>query len=125
MLLFDNIHMPSKAPLKRGKILITTSWDDGHPLDLKLSSLLKDYGISGTMYVPIRNHESIVMTNEQLKNVAKDFEIGGHTFNHTTLTEVDEDRVIYELVESKNVLESIVGMKLSRLAIQETDTIAL
>jgi peptidoglycan-N-acetylglucosamine deacetylase len=104
-----NIYLPGKDPLKRSKIFITTSWDDGHPLDLKLSSLLKDYGISGTMYVPIRNQESTVMTNEQLKNVAKDFEIGGHTFNHTTLTEVNEDRVIYELVESKNVLESIIG----------------
>jgi peptidoglycan/xylan/chitin deacetylase (PgdA/CDA1 family) len=90
-------------------VLITTSWDDGHPLDLKLCSLLKDYGISATMYIPIRNPENKVVSSEEIKAIAKDFEIGGHTYNHTWLTQVNEDRMIYELTESKNVLESIIG----------------
>jgi peptidoglycan-N-acetylglucosamine deacetylase len=95
--------------LKLGKVLITTSWDDGHPLDLKLCSLLKDYGISATMYIPITNPENKVISFDTIRTIAKDFEIGAHTYNHTWLTQVDENGMIYELTESKNVLESIVG----------------
>jgi len=31
---------------------ITTSWDDGHPMDLRVAALLAKYGIAGTFYVP-------------------------------------------------------------------------
>jgi peptidoglycan/xylan/chitin deacetylase (PgdA/CDA1 family) len=94
--------------LKLGKVFITTSWDDGHPLDLKLCSLLKNYGISATMYIPIANPENKVISSDTIKAIAKDFEIGGHTYNHTSLTQVDENSMIYELTESKNVLENII-----------------
>ena len=94
--------------MKLGKVLITTGWDYGHLLDLKLCSLLKDYGMSATMYVPIANPEYKVISSDTIRAIAKDFEIGGHTHNHTWLTQVDENRMIYELTESKNVLESIV-----------------
>ncbi len=89
-------------------MLITTSWDDGHPLDLKLCSLLRDYRMSATMYIPIANPENKVISSDIIKAIAKDFEIGGHTYNHTWLTQIDENRMTYELIESKNVLESIV-----------------
>ncbi len=94
--------------MKLGKVFITTSWDDGHPLDLKLCSLLKNYGISATMYIPIANPENKVISSDTIKAIAKDFEIGGHTYNHTSLTQVDENSMIYELSESKNVLENII-----------------
>ena len=32
---------------------ITTSWDDGHPLDLRVAELLAKYGLQGTFYVPM------------------------------------------------------------------------
>lgn len=32
---------------------ITTSWDDGHPLDLRVAELLSEYHLQGTFYVPI------------------------------------------------------------------------
>jgi peptidoglycan/xylan/chitin deacetylase (PgdA/CDA1 family) len=70
--------------------------------------LLKDYDISATMYIPITNPENKVMSSDTIRTIAKDFEIGGHTYSHTWLTQVDEDRMMYELTESKNVLESIV-----------------
>ena len=89
-------------------MLITTSWDDGHPLDVKLCSLLKDYGVNATMYIPIANPENKVIPSDTIRTIAKDFEIGGHTYNHAWLTQVDENTMIYELTESKNVLESIV-----------------
>ena len=94
--------------MKLRKAFITTSWDDGHPLDLKLCSLLKDYGINATIYTPIANPQNKVISSDTIRTIAKDFEIGSHTYNHTLLTRVDENTIIYELTESKNVLESIV-----------------
>lgn len=94
--------------MKLGKALITTSWDDGHPLDVKLCSLLKDYGINATMYIPIANPENKVISTDTIRALSKDFEIGGHTFNHAWLTQVDKNSLIYEVTESKNVLESII-----------------
>ena len=60
------------------------------------------------MYIPIANPENKVISSDLIRTIAKDFEIGGHTYNHTWLTQLDENTMSYELRESKNVLESIV-----------------
>jgi peptidoglycan/xylan/chitin deacetylase (PgdA/CDA1 family) len=39
------------------KAVVTTSWDDGHPLDLKLAELLKKYDVPATLYMPMDNPE--------------------------------------------------------------------
>ena len=39
------------------KIVVTTSWDDGHILDLKLSNLLTKYNIKGTFYLSPKDRE--------------------------------------------------------------------
>jgi peptidoglycan/xylan/chitin deacetylase (PgdA/CDA1 family) len=70
--------------------------------------LLKDYGINATMYIPLANPENKVISSNTIRTIAKDFEIGSHTYKHTRLTRLDENTMIYELIESKNVLESIV-----------------
>ena len=36
---------------------LTTSWDDGHPLDLRLADRLAARGFTGTFYVPRHNRE--------------------------------------------------------------------
>jgi peptidoglycan-N-acetylglucosamine deacetylase len=65
--------------------LITTSWDDGHILDFKLAELLDKYNLQGTFYIPKRNAENIVMSENQIVQLSKQFEIGGHTLNHVRL----------------------------------------
>ena len=64
--------------------------------------------MNGTIYIPIANPENKVISNDTIRTIAKDFEIGAHTYNHTRLTRVEENTMSYELTESKNVLESIV-----------------
>ena len=39
------------------KTIVTTSWDDGHKLDLKLAALLKKYNIKGTFYISPHDNE--------------------------------------------------------------------
>src|SRR4051794_21779274 len=33
-------------------VFITTSWDDGHPLDIRIAELLAKYDLPGTFYIP-------------------------------------------------------------------------
>ena len=44
---------------------ITTSWDDGHPLDFRIAELLSEYRLRGTFYVPMES-ENGTMTPERL-----------------------------------------------------------
>ena len=37
--------------------IVTTSWDDGHKLDLKLAKLLKKYGVPATFYIAPNNRQ--------------------------------------------------------------------
>jgi peptidoglycan-N-acetylglucosamine deacetylase len=34
---------------------LTTSWDDGHPFDLRVADLPKKYRLRGTFYVPMKS----------------------------------------------------------------------
>ncbi len=93
------------------KIIVTTSWDDGHPLDLKLADLLDKYGVKGTFYVPIRNSEQEVMTPQQMKLLATKHELGGHTVNHIYLNTLGDESAKHEIMDCKPMLEDIIGKK--------------
>ena len=36
-------------------MIVTTSWGDGNPLDIRLAEILASHGLRGTFYVPLRN----------------------------------------------------------------------
>tara|TARA_B110000467_G_scaffold107947_1_gene98289 strand:+ start:2474 stop:3208 length:735 start_codon:yes stop_codon:yes gene_type:complete len=98
--------------MNKNKIIVTTSWDDGHPLDNKLCKILKSYDLPGTIYTPIKNLENEVIVTRDLIQIAKDFEIGGHTFNHKILTDISNEEIDYELLESKKKLENNIGKEI-------------
>lgn len=89
--------------------IITTSWDDGHPLDLKLAELLKKYDIPATFYIPVDNIERECMNPQQIREIARSFDIGGHTYHHLVLTRVSLKEAEREIVEGKQRLEDIIG----------------
>lgn len=97
---------------QKNKAFVTTSWDDGHKLDLKVAELLKKYQMQGTFYIAPHNHElkeeDRLDTNE-IKTLGKTFEIGAHTMTHRSLTELDDAEAQREIVESKVFLESILS----------------
>jgi peptidoglycan-N-acetylglucosamine deacetylase len=99
------------AVAKRG-MLITTSWDDGHPLDFRISELLAKHGLPGTFYVPLRNMRPTI-SPAQIRELSQSFEIGAHTVSHVRLTEVDARRAKAEIVDCKRQLEDIVGRRCS------------
>lgn len=51
--------------------------------------------------------EPLMLTWDQVLAMSENgFEIGSHTVNHTILTQVDDDRINYELLESKKTIEN-------------------
>jgi peptidoglycan/xylan/chitin deacetylase (PgdA/CDA1 family) len=101
-------------------IIVTTSWDDGHPLDVRLAQLLSSYGISGTFYVPLNYGSFPIIPAEQIHTLkAIGMEIGSHTLTHPVLTKLSRDQVLHELVASKRILENISGEPVVSLAYPE------
>lgn len=91
-------------------LAFTTSWDDGHPLDLRLADLLAVHGIRGTFYVPRRNIEGReVMSTAQLRQLATGFEIGGHTLDHVRLDRIHVDSARAQIADGKARTEDELG----------------
>lgn len=93
----------------KSQTFITTSWDDGHPLDLRVAELLTKHGLLGTFYIPM-TAENGTMTAAQLRELSLVFEIGAHTLHHTVLTGATEQQAWQEIVGSKSWLESNTGL---------------
>jgi peptidoglycan/xylan/chitin deacetylase (PgdA/CDA1 family) len=91
-------------------VIVTTSWDDGHPLDGRLAEMLARVGLPATFYVPIENAERPVLPAAEIRQLrAAGFEIGGHTYHHTRLLNVSPEAARREVVEGKAALEDILG----------------
>lgn len=97
--------------------LITTSWDDGHPSDLRVGALLEKHGLSGTFYVPTRNIEGrSVMVAEQVRRLGQRFEIGGHTWDHVNLVGYAPRQAAEQITSNKAWLEDVTGREVSGFA---------
>lgn len=97
------------------QVIVTTSWDDGHKLDLKLAKLLKKYGIKGTFYIAPSNREwdeKDLLSNSEIKHLSQDFEIGAHTLTHPAMTKINYDEAEQEVLESKEYLEKLTGKRI-------------
>ncbi len=91
---------------------ITTSWDDGHPADLRLAELLSRYGVPATFYIPRSNplDDLPVMSEAEIQSLAaRGFEIGAHTLEHRVLTDTPDEQVRAELSGSKQWVEGLTG----------------
>lgn len=98
------------APAPRPPALVTTSWDDGHPLDLRLATLLHTHGLVGTFYVPLSCGARPVLTASQVRTLRHlGMEVGSHTVSHRVLTSLAPAQAATELRDSKTALEQILG----------------
>ncbi len=94
------------------QIIVTTSWDDGYSMDIRIAELLDKYGLKGTFYVPVRNHERKVMDDSILTEIARKYEIGGHTVNHIFLNTLRVAEAAYEISNCKTMLEDKLGKQI-------------
>lgn len=93
----------------------TTSWDDGHPLDLKLAELLHRHGIAGTFYCPSTNSEGLPTLDAAGLRCLESAhcEIGGHTLDHAYATRMSEDDWATQVRSGKDALEQVLGHRIS------------
>lgn len=87
---------------------ITTSWDDGHPLDLFLAELLHKYDLPATFYIPLDNTLQ-VLTRAQIRELSANFEVGAHTVHHCDLLTMPDNVTRREIIDCKGDLEQICG----------------
>jgi peptidoglycan-N-acetylglucosamine deacetylase len=96
--------------------IITTSWDDGHKLDLKLAKLLTQYDITGTLYISPKHREfdePDLLSHSDILQLSKHFEIGAHTMTHPDLPKVSLTEVQMEIRDSKDYLETLIDAEVS------------
>jgi hypothetical protein len=87
---------------------ITTSWDDGHPCDMRLAEMLARHGLTGTFYIP-RSISTGVMPISEIRTLSSNFEIGAHTLNHVFLANADDATSRAEIAGSKMWVEDVTG----------------
>jgi len=91
------------------KAWITTSWDDGHPLDLRVAAMLAEHGLAGTFYVP-RRWARPTMEASALRELSDaGFELGGHTIDHVVLTDTPDAEAERQIIDSRTWLMDVTG----------------
>ena len=94
------------------KLIVTTSWDDGSILDLKLAQMLTKYGLKGTFYIPKSPKNVTPLRKTDIAALAAEHEIGAHTVNHPHLAQIPPAEAKTEIEDSKIYLEEILGKKI-------------
>ena len=98
------------SPETSPKIMLTMSWDDGYPADLRVAELMARYKVKGTFYVPLANQEGLpVLSPASLRELASLHEIGSHTYDHSYLTSLTAKEAERQIVSGKVALEDILG----------------
>lgn len=94
------------------EIIVTTSWDDGGPSDVRLAELLQKYNVPATFYIPIDNVERQCLKPQEIREIADIFDVGGHTYHHVDLTRITLREAEKEIVNGKEELEELIDRKL-------------
>ena len=87
--------------------IVSTSWDDGHPCDLRLAAALAKRSLPATFYVPLANKEgrSVLHATALRDILGQGFEIGAHTMSHRVLSGLPDEELAKEVRGSKQMLE--------------------
>jgi peptidoglycan/xylan/chitin deacetylase (PgdA/CDA1 family) len=91
-----------------GTCVMTTSWDDGHPFDLRIADLLAKWGVAGTFYVP-RTSQRPVINGSQIRDLSASFEIGAHTLDHVPIDRLSDADAAAQLSGSREWIEELTG----------------
>ncbi|HJV72929.1 MAG TPA: polysaccharide deacetylase family protein [Noviherbaspirillum sp.] len=93
-----------------GAAVFTCSIDDGHPSDMRTAELLQKHKLNGTFFIPIRNCEGDeVLSDTNIREIGRMFEIGSHTYDHRYLRKVDLWQSYHQINDGKKRLEDILG----------------
>jgi peptidoglycan/xylan/chitin deacetylase (PgdA/CDA1 family) len=93
------------------QVIVTTSWDDGDPLDMRVMELLRMRGLPGTFYVPICGYlgRRTVQSQDMRDMVNDGFEIGAHSYSHRSLDGLEDFELQREVRHCRTRLEDAIG----------------
>jgi peptidoglycan/xylan/chitin deacetylase (PgdA/CDA1 family) len=97
-------------------VTVTTSWDDGHRLDVRLADLLREHGIAGTFYIAPESREigpADRLSQTEIRSIAADFEIGAHTMTHPFLPSLADAAARAEIMTSRSYLQDVSGQSVN------------
>jgi peptidoglycan/xylan/chitin deacetylase (PgdA/CDA1 family) len=94
------------------KKIVTTSWDDGYKLDLRVAELLEKYSMKGTFYIP-KKYKYRTLTDEEIREIDVSQEVGAHGLSHIDLTTVPLPRAMAEIAGSKLFLEELLEHRIN------------
>jgi peptidoglycan/xylan/chitin deacetylase (PgdA/CDA1 family) len=103
--------MTRKKFVTKPQSVVSTSWDDGAPLDCELSRLLNKHKVQATFYVPWKPDNYDRIDDNELKKLARHFEIGAHTLTHPDLTAVPLREAKREILGGKNELSALLNQE--------------
>jgi peptidoglycan-N-acetylglucosamine deacetylase len=94
-----------------GRLLLTSSWDDGDPADLRLAEVLASHGLRGTFYLCRFRGDHPRLSDSQIRELAAlpGVEVGSHTVTHPNLRRLNGHQLDAELNDSKAWLEDVIG----------------
>ena len=101
---------------KKPEYTITTSWDDGGILDIKIAELLSRYNLPGTFYPVVDwiGKEGYMSWQQIIELDKKGFNIGSHTMSHPQdLKPLFDEQLFFEIQNSKDLIETALGHKIS------------
>jgi peptidoglycan/xylan/chitin deacetylase (PgdA/CDA1 family) len=105
------------ADLPPRPILIT--FDDGHLNNYTTAfPIMQKYGFTGVLYI-VGNYMGTdqYMNADQIKEMAAaGWEVGSHSISHLDLTSLEPERQRYEVVESRKMLETSLGVPVLTIA---------
>ena len=90
-------------------VYVVTSWDDADKFTAKLTRLLENYELKATFFVPIKSTKHSRLSKGEIAALSDAYEIGSHSMTHSNLTKAPLEVVRKEVLESKQVLERIIG----------------
>src|SRR2546429_7373888 len=98
--------------------IVTTSWDDGDPRDLKVAELLRARRIKGTFYIPLLGYDGLATLDPAgLRSLdSEGFEVGAHGLSHHTLPKFRGKELAREVNLPKRRLEDLLGRGVSMFA---------
>ena len=102
-----------QAGQKSNRVCVISSWDDADKYTFKLAKLLEKYKIKATFFVPIKPTKYGRITDNEIVELSKAYEIGGHSITHTDLTTLPLHVAKNEILECKKVLEQLCGVPIS------------